>query len=281
MTKGKFRPWLSSSIILIHLPAVYAMWYAYYHGFSLMAWTSFIALFLASGLGISVGYHRFFTHESFECGIRFQKVLAALGSLALEGTIGEWVANHRQHHAFPDKVYDVHSPLRYPGLRGLAWSHIGWIFYDVIRPPGYKPANLQNHPVMAWQKRWYYPIVISGFALPFLLAGWQGLILGGFVRLVLAWHITWSINSICHKYGRKNTDPDTGAFVTADESRNNPLIALFALIGEGWHSNHHENPNCAFLGRRWWQVDLGNLMIVLLEKTGLVWDVKRPQPTMG
>src|SRR3989344_4683607 len=188
MRKGKFKPGTFLGLTLMHIVAIYAVWYGFAVGYSWKAWACFVVLFLASSLGISVGYHRQFTHHAFVCSNGVRKMLAAMGALAWQGPIYKWVHNHLQHHAHPDQPGDIHSPIEYPGkipgklgvLKGLSWAHIRWIYHEVSIPPGYQPADVSKDEITIWQRRWHWLFVFSGFVIPYLICGWEGLLLGGF-----------------------------------------------------------------------------------------------------
>ena len=238
-------------------------------------------------LGVTLGYHRMFTHRAFESSRTFRTVIAILGSMAVEGSVITWVADHRKHHAFTDKEGDPHSPhLSGPGvwgaLRGLWHAHIGWLFETVgtSDKERFAPDLVKDRALQIVDKLFFLWITLT-FAIPFAI-GWviggglgaalTALLWGGLVRVFLLHHVTWSINSICHFFGRQRFD-------VADESRNVFWLAPLSM-GEAWHHNHHAFPTSAFHGLRWWEklADPTGLVIVLLEKLGLVWNVVRVSP---
>jgi stearoyl-CoA desaturase (delta-9 desaturase) len=239
-----------------------------------------------SGLGITVGYHRLFTHRSFKTGRTVRALLAVCGSMAVEGPVIEWVATHRKHHRFSDHSGDPHSPHvdQAPGwrgtLRGLAHAHVGWMFRgkDMANPGRYAKDLLADRDLRFISRT--FPLWVAvGLALPFCLGfalsgsiagGLTGLLWGGAVRILLLHHMTFSINSLCHVFGRQ-------PFTTDDESRNLVWLAPFAF-GESWHNNHHAFPTSARhgLGRR--QLDLSAWLITGLERCHLAWDVVRISP---
>ncbi len=239
-----------------------------------------------TGLGITVGYHRLFTHRSFKTTRAVRAVLAVLGSMAVEGSVIEWVATHRKHHRFSDHLGDPHSPHvnRAPGwrgaLRGLGHAHLGWMFRgkDMANPARYAKDLLADSD-LRFVGRTFPLWVAVGMALPFglgvaltgsLLGGLTGLLWGGAVRVLLLHHATFSINSLCHYFGRQ-------PFATGDHSRNLAWLAPLAF-GEAWHNNHHAFPTSARhgLGRR--QLDPGAWLIGALERCHLAWDVVRIAP---
>jgi stearoyl-CoA desaturase (delta-9 desaturase) len=244
----------------------------------------FVVMYLLTGLGVTVGFHRLFTHRSFKTGPVVRGALAIMGSAAIEGPVIAWVADHRKHHAFSDQPGDPHSPHVDHGhglrgtLRGLLHAHMGWLFIHTHRglKSRYAP-DLQRDPVVAFVDRTFVWWVAAGLLLPFGLgyalggtldAALTGLLWGGLVRLLVLHHVTYSINSLCHFFGRR-------AYQTNDESRNLAWLAPLSL-GESWHNNHHAFPTSADHGLRWWQVDVSALFIRTLERAGLAWDVIRP-----
>jgi stearoyl-CoA desaturase (delta-9 desaturase) len=246
----------------------------------------FAGMYLFTGLGITVGFHRHLTHRSFKTGHRLHGLLAILGSAAIEGPVISWVADHRKHHTFSDEKGDPHSPHVDHGgglrgeMRGLFHAHMGWLFIHTQRGNKERFApDLLEDPVISWVDRTFLLWAILGLLLPFAL-GWviggtlvaalTGLLWGGLVRVFVLHHFTYSINSLCHVFGRRD-------FETTDESRNLALIAL-PTLGEAWHNNHHAFPTSAVHGLGRWQLDVSAAVIRLLERLGLVWDVVRPSP---
>lgn len=246
----------------------------------------FASTYLLTGMGVTVGFHRLFTHRSFKTSRPMRALLAVLGSAAIEGPVIEWVANHRRHHQFSDLPGDPHSPHvgRRGGwggaLRGLAHAHVGWIFRDVDFASEERYAkDLLGDPVVRFIDRTFLLWVLAGLAFPFglgvalsgsITGGLTGLLWGGAVRIFFVHHSTFSINSLCHFFGRRR-------FHTGDESRNLYWLAL-PTLGEAWHNNHHAFPTSARHGLRWWQLDPSGWIISGLERIGLVWDVVRIDP---
>jgi stearoyl-CoA desaturase (delta-9 desaturase) len=243
----------------------------------------FAIMYLATGLGITVGFHRHFTHRSFKTSKPVRAILAALGSVAIEGPIISWVADHRKHHTFADQEGDPHSPHVDHGhgwrgaLKGLVHAHVGWLFIHTQRGARRRYArDLIDDPIVSWVDRTFVFWALGGLVMAFLLgwviggslfAGVTGLLWGGAVRMLVVHHVTFSINSLCHFFGRRR-------FETEDESRNLLWLAPFSF-GESWHNNHHAFPTSAHHGMRKWEVDPSAALIWLLEKTGLAWDVVR------
>ena len=244
----------------------------------------FAVFYVLPGLGITVGFHRLFSHKSFKSGPVVRGTHAILGSMTLQGPVTQWVTDHRRHHAMSDKPGDPHSPHGHRdglwgGLAGLWHSHMGWLFTTkgMERDRVYG-KDLYDDPLIRWIDRLYFVWVALSLGIPFavgyivgggsLALGFEAFVWAGLVRIFLFDHITWSVNSICHSFGRRDYD-------TSDESRNVAVLAI-PTMGEAWHNNHHAFPGSAVhgLGRR--QIDISAGVIRLLEKAGLVWDVKRP-----
>jgi stearoyl-CoA desaturase (Delta-9 desaturase) len=225
----------------------------------------FLGLWIATGFGVTVGFHRLLTHRSFETSAPVMAMLLALGSMANQGRCIDWAAHHLKHHAHSDRDGDPHSPLR-----GFFYAHTGWIVSGSPAERERYCKRLLQDPVVLLMDRIQPFWVLTGLAFPYLVAGWRGLLWGGFVRIAFASHTAFAVNSICHMFGSRPFD-------THDESRNNPVIGLLAL-GEGWHNNHHAFPSMAYHGMTLWQVDLSGLLIRLLARLGLVWNVKTPSP---
>ena len=247
-------------------------------------WPDLVVLtltYLLTGLGITVGFHRLFTHRSFKTSAPLRALLAVLGSAAVEGPVIEWVSNHRKHHRFSDQPGDPHSPHvdRASGWRGaftgLFHAHVGWLFNDEPMADQERYAkDLLADPVVRFVDRTFLLWVLAGLAFPFglglaltgsLAGGLTGLLWGGAVRMFCLHHSTFSINSLCHFFGRRQ-------FATPDQSRNLLWLAL-PTLGEAWHNNHHAFPTSARHGLRWWQLDPSAWLIAGLERVGLVWDV--------
>jgi stearoyl-CoA desaturase (delta-9 desaturase) len=256
---------------------------------SLLGWNDifdFLLLYVLTGLGVTVGFHRLLTHRAFKAGPMVRAVLAVLGSAAIEGPAVSWVADHRKHHRFSDQAGDPHSPHLDHGhgwggaVRGLLHAHVGWLFIHADRGKRTRYApDLLADPIVSWVDRTFLVWALGGLAAAFAL-GWlfggrlrdgiTGLLWGGAVRMLVLHHVTYSINSLCHFFGRRRFD-------TGDESRNLAWLAPLSL-GEAWHNNHHAFPASAEHGLRRWEIDPSALVIRGLERAGLVWDVVRVSP---
>jgi stearoyl-CoA desaturase (delta-9 desaturase) len=255
----------------------------------LLGWHDLVVfgvMYALTGLGVTVGFHRHLTHRAFATKPWVRGTLAVLGSAAIEGPVISWVADHRKHHAFSDQPGDPHSPHVDHGgglsgaLRGLAHAHVGWLFIHTHRGAKQRYApDLLADPVVRFVDRtflvWAVGGLLAAFALGYAIGGTltaalTGLLWGGGVRMLVVHHVTYSINSLCHFFGRQR-------FATGDHSRNLAWLAPFTF-GEAWHNNHHAFPTSAEhgLGRR--EFDISALVIRMLERVGLAWDVVRVSP---
>jgi len=255
----------------------------------LLHWQDLVVMaitYLLTGLGVTVGYHRLFTHRSFKTGKAVRAAFAILGSAAIEGSVIEWVATHRMHHRFSDKEGDPHSPHVGHGagwlgaVRGLIHAHVGWTFRGVDRActKHYAPDLLAD-PVVCFVNRTFVVWLLAGLAFPALL-GWAltgtlvgaltGFLWGGAVRAFFLHHATFSINSLCHFFGNRR-------FETGDHSRNLTWLAI-PTLGEAWHNNHHAFPTSACHGLGRWQLDPSAWVISALAAAGLAWDVIKISP---
>ena len=253
----------------------------------LITWRDVVILvvgYLVTCLGISIGFHRLFTHRSYETYRPIRYSLAVCGSMAVQGPVIRWVSDHRKHHNFADREGDPHSPHAGFGtgvrgkVAGLWHAHVGWLFRNAGRAEWTKYAkDLLADRGMVLISRTFGLWVALSLALPFA-AGWvwggtlgaafQALFWGGLIRIFLLHHITWSVNSVCHFVGSRR-------FRVKDESRNVWWLSWISL-GESWHHNHHAFPSSAFHGLRPWELDLGGLTIRLMRRLGLAWKVMEP-----
>jgi stearoyl-CoA desaturase (delta-9 desaturase) len=254
-----------------------------------LGWTDVvIALFFyfLSGLGVTVGFHRHFTHGSFKAKPRLRVALAIAGSLAIQGNILQWVADHRRHHAFSDAEGDPHSPWRYGesvrGLvKGLFHAHMGWMFHrELSNRARFAPDLLADRAIMRVDR--FFPLWVTvSLMLPAAIGGlvtWSfagaltALFWGSLVRVSLLHHVTWSINSVCHVFGDRPFAAREG-----DRATNFWPLAIISF-GESWHNLHHADPTCARHGALRGQIDLTARVIWAFEKLGWVYDVRWPKP---
>jgi len=251
-------------------------------GFTWVDLVTLLVMCTVTLAGVSVGYHRLFTHRSFETVWPVKFVLAVLGSMAAEGPVLKWVAVHRRHHQFSDEEGDPHSPQTFgKGLRntlvGLWHAHIGWMFTSNHPNLTRYVRDLRADKLVRRVSSLFSIWVILGLLIPAVVGGlltrsWTGALLGflwgGLARTFVVHHLTFSINSICHMWGRR-------PFRNSDESRNNLIFGVLGF-GEGWHNNHHAFPTSARHGLRWWEVDFGYVVIRALGLLGLAWSVHVP-----
>jgi len=267
---------------------VIAMWLGWMG--NLLQWQDLLILalsYMVIGTGITVGFHRLLTHRSFKCHRVVRAGFAALGSAAAEGPVIDWVATHRKHHQFSDVHGDPHSPHVGHGsgwrgaVSGLLHAHVGWVFRDMEVADEQRYAkDLLADPLIKFVDRTFVLWVAAGLAAAFGLGvlltgtvkgGLVALLWGGAARIFFMHHATFSINSLCHFFGRHDYD-------TGDESRNLAWLAI-PTWGEAWHNNHHAFPTSYRHGLKRWQIDPSAAIIRTMEMTGLAWDVVRVDPT--
>ncbi len=241
-----------------------------------------LGMYILSALGITVGYHRLFTHHSFETNRVVQFILAVFGSMAIQGPVLKWVAMHRRHHQHSDQPEDPHTPHHHGGgvigvLRGLWHAHLGWLF-DPDPPDLLRYVKDLRQSALVRSVSALFPLwVLVGLLLPTIVGGllsgtWagalRGLAWGGLARIFLVHHVTWSVNSVCHLWGRQ-------PYRSHDQSRDNAVFGVLAL-GEGWHNTHHAFPTSARHGLQWWQIDVSYWVIRGLAWLGLAWNIRLP-----
>jgi stearoyl-CoA desaturase (delta-9 desaturase) len=213
---------------------------------------------------ITGGYHRYFSHRTYRTGRLMQFLIGFLGSAAVQKGPLWWAATHRLHHRYSDQAGDPHSPRE-----GFFHAHQGWIFdgrWDDTRLE--QVRDLAQYPELVWLNRWHFvgPIALALFS--YAVGGFSGLVWGFAISTTLAWHATYSINSLAHRWGKPRYD-------TGDDSRNSFLLALLTL-GEGWHNNHHYYPSCARQGFYWWEIDITYYILRGMQRVGLIRDIKEP-----
>ncbi len=278
--------WLhASAVVTYHLVALLAVlpWFFSWAGVGLAV----LGLYVFGTLGINLGYHRLLTHRGLVCPRWLEHTLAVLGVCCLQDTPARWVAVHRRHHQHADEQADPHSPRV-----SFFWGHLGWVLTenrelwrlglldryarDILRDPFY--ARLERRAAWVWiiGLSWvvFFSLgclfaVVGGASIGAALqSGASVLVWGVFVRTVMVWHITWSVNSVTHLWGYRNYDTD-------EDSRNNVVVGLLSN-GEGWHNNHHADPRSARHGHRWFEFDVTWLTVRLLKQLGLATDVMEP-----
>ena len=272
-------------VIFINFGMLVTLILAWMWGVSKLDMALFAVFYLISGFGITLGYHRYFTHKSFKTYRFIEYILCICGSMAAQGKLAFWVGKHRIHHHFTDKKGDPHSPAVVEKnsflnkIKSFIHSHMGWLFIDKDFNDYKKRVNdiLKNSKLTKIQN-FYWLWLLLGLFIPAVLGGaisqsWKGALTGflwgGLARICVLHHVTWSINSICHVFGSR-------MFNSKDNSKNNFLVAFLAF-GEGFHNNHHAFAYSAKHGWfRFWQVDVTYIVIKVMEKLGLVWDIKLP-----
>jgi stearoyl-CoA desaturase (delta-9 desaturase) len=248
-------------------------------GFSWPALWVAIVMYVIRGMGVTTGYHRLLAHRSYKTNRFIQFVVATAGGLAMQGGPLWWVAHHRAHHRDTDKEGDIHSPV----TKGMWQSHMGWMMSnEAFHEQGSNSRDLFKYPELKFLQRHYVWILVLQmlglYALGSLLSLWypdtsinglQCLVWGFFVSTVFLWHVTFSVNSVCHRWGSQDYDSN-------DASTNNWIIGILGF-GEGWHNNHHFYPSSARHGLKWWQVDVTWILIRGLCLVGLASDPKIPK----
>lgn len=223
------------------------------------------ASYLIRIFGITVCYHRYFSHRSYRVNRFFQFCLAFIGGTAVQKGALWWAANHRHHHRFSDQPQDIHSPVQ----RGFWWSHVGWVLSAEHLPTRWDQIqDLAKFPELRFLNTYHLvPPVIYGAAL-YWLGGMPAFIWGFVVSTVLVWHGTFTINSLSHVWGKRR-------YATTDDSRNNPWLAILTF-GEGWHNNHHCYQSACRQGFFWWEFDPGYYSLKLMKLFGIAWDLRQP-----
>jgi stearoyl-CoA desaturase (delta-9 desaturase) len=251
-------------------------------------WSDLIAMavmYVATGYGVTLGFHRLLTHRSFQTYKPVEYGLATLGTMAVQGPVMSWVADHRKHHAHTDQDGDPHSPHGHGGgfkgaVKGLWYAHMGWLFDRAGQAEHARYAReLHEDPGMRLIHRLFPLIVLVGLAIPagigFAIDGTlhgalTAAVWGGAVRIFLLHHVTWSINSVCHFFG-------TRRFATDDRSTNVFWLSVLSF-GESWHHNHHAFPRSAVHGLKWWEVDPTAWLIRAMRRVRLAWNVVEIPP---
>jgi stearoyl-CoA desaturase (delta-9 desaturase) len=282
------RTALTATIVIVPFVALGAgIWLAWGHGITLTDLLLAAVLYVVTGLGVTVGFHRLLAHRSFTARPWLRAALAIAGSMSFQGNLIDWVAVHRRHHAFTDRPGDPHSPYRYGTgligqLRGLAHAHMGWLFAgEPTSAARYAPDLLRNDPAMLRISRAFPALCAASLLLPFA-AGWAisgslyggltAFIWAGLVRIALLQHVTWSVNSLCHMIGER-------PYRTRSHDRSTDLWPLALLsFGESWHNGHHSQPNCSRHGRGPRQIDPSAALISLFERLNWATDVHWQRP---
>lgn len=244
----------------VHVAAVVG---AIYVGWSWAALAWLLGSYLVRMFAITGGYHRYFSHRTYKTGRVFQFILALLAMSSAQQGVLWWAAHHRNHHKYSDEPEDIHSPRQ----RGFWWSHMLWILAPKNRVTDLERVkDFARYPELRWLNRHDLFIAVAWGFVIYAIGGSTALFWGHFLSLVLAWHVTFCINSLAHVWGRRR-------YETTDDSRNNAVLAVLTL-GEGWHNNHHHYQRSARQGFFWWEIDVTYYVLKVLEKLRIVWDVQ-------
>ncbi|WP_137937662.1 acyl-CoA desaturase [Chitinivorax sp. B] len=270
-------PLLGTAAALIH---------AWQVGMDSIDITLLVVMFVLTNLGLEFGFHRNLAHRTFETSKAMQLFFAVTASMAGTGRVLFWVANHRRHHIHSDTPGDPHSPHVRMGRhgpeqlgfwRGMWHAHYGHILSAHTVNCTLFARDINQNPLLRKVNDLYLPLVVAGLLIPAAIGGllkgtwmgaWEGLLWGGFVRMFLVHQATWGLASFSHRFG-------PSPFDTKDQSANNIWVAL-ATFGSGWQNNHHAFPQSAYLGLKWWEIDMTAWVIAAFAKVGLVWNVRRP-----
>lgn len=250
----------------VHLAALSGPFFFSWSGLAI----AFAGWILVGCFGVCIGYHRLLTHRGFVAPRWFVRTLAFLGSFSWQGSPVIWVAKHRLHHRYSDRLGDPHSPRD-----GFFWGHMGWVFFHSPNDIPVDVEDIKRDPFLVALDRFHalsnvvlaIVLYISGQLVGGLGASWA--IWGVAVRVTFTLHATWCVNSVTHRFGYRNYAP-------RDDSRNSWWVALITF-GEGWHNNHHADPRSAAHGHRWWEFDIAYGLICALEWLGVAKDVRRPR----
>lgn len=217
------------------------------------------------GLGITVGFHRYFSHRAFKTSRVFQFLLGCAGCTALQKGPLWWAIHHRLHHRHSDQPEDPHSPV----VDGFLHGHCGWLFtQDLMTPDQRIVHDFAKYPELVWLDRLWLIPGLAMAALCFAIGGWSGVVIGYCMCVAFIFQVTFAVNSIGHLYGQQR-------FETGEGSRNNFVLGYLAM-GDGWHNNHHRAPTSARHGFAWYELDMSYLTIQIMRRLGIVWDVKQP-----
>lgn len=261
------------------LAAIFLLWGV---AFTWVYLVLLLVMYCLTGIGVTVGYHRLFTHCSFKTSKPVTFILGVLGSMAVQGPVINWVADHRKHHQHSDREEDPHSPHHHGDsalgvLRGAFHAHMGWLFTSKSGGTMKYARDLCKDPLVRMISRLFPIWVLIGLLIPAAVGGlvtgtWMGVLLGfiwgGLVRIFLVHHLTWSVNSVCHIWGAR-------PYNSHDQSRNNLIFGILGF-GEGWHNNHHAFPTSARHGLRWWEIDISYIIIRAMGMVGLAHEIRVP-----
>jgi stearoyl-CoA desaturase (delta-9 desaturase) len=254
--------WRSLPFVLMHAGAVVLPFFTTF-SWNLVALA--IGLYLVRMFALTGFYHRYFSHRSFKTSRAFQFVMAVWGLTCVQKGPLWWAANHRHHHKHSDQHGDVHSP----GLQGFIWAHMGWIMGDEWHETNLEGVpDLVKYPELRWLDTYHLVPGVAMGVLCYLIGGFPVLVWGFIVSTVINWHVTFTINSLTHMFGRRR-------YPTKDDSRNSFVLAILTL-GEGWHNNHHYYQASTRQGFFWWEIDITYYLLKAFAAVGLIWDLREP-----
>ncbi len=274
------------TIIVPTIGALLAVLYGFYFGITVVEISLLVGMYILCNLGIEFCFHRDLAHRSYKTHSYITYMFGVLGSMAAQGNLLYWVATHRRHHIHSDTEHDPHSPHmrniskqaeNMGTLQGLWHAHVSWMVNDKMTNCTLFAKDINRDPGLSWITRNYIPIVVAGLILPGIVGGLVmgslqgfigGVLWGGFLRMSLGHHSTWFNSSFAHKYGAR-------PFETGDKSCNNMWVAI-PTFGAGLQNNHHAFPTSAYLGYKWWEIDIAGYFIRLMKRIGLVWEVRFP-----
>lgn len=257
----RYHPLKSIPFALMHL----ACFATLLTGVSLKAIILCVSMYAIRMFFLTAGYHRYFSHRTFNTSRFFQFILALMGCTAVQKGPLWWASHHRRHHKFTDQEGDAHSPR----IDGFWWSHIGWVLSTEYESTDWEAMkDFARFPELRWLNSWHIVPGVAVAVLCYFIGGWQGLIWGFFISTVVLYHATFSVNSLAHMWGKRR-------YPTADDSRNNWFIALFTG-GEGWHNNHHHYMASVKQGFFWWEVDFSYYALRVMSWLRLVRDLRMP-----
>jgi stearoyl-CoA desaturase (delta-9 desaturase) len=257
--------WRTLPFLSVHLVCVAAFFVGFRWSYLVLC----LVMYYVGMFFVTAGYHRYFSHRSFKTSRAFQFVLAFMAQTSAQKGALWWAAHHRHHHRYSDTEEDLHSPLRF----GFWWAHLGWILsnkYDRTRTE--LIADFQRFRELRWLNKYHLVPPVTLATILFLIGGWGALVWGFFIRTVMLWHGSFTINSLAHVFGRRR-------YQTTDTSKNSFLLSLITC-GEGWHNNHHHYMAAARQGFFWWEIDFTYYVLKVLSWVRIVWDVRQPPPAI-
>jgi stearoyl-CoA desaturase (Delta-9 desaturase) len=253
----------SIPMLAVHLACIAAFFLSFRWSYLLVC----LALYYVRMFFITAGYHRYFSHRSFQTSRAFSFVMALMGTTATQKGVLWWAAHHRHHHRYSDTEEDLHSP----SAGGFLWSHIGWILSDRYNATRAELVpDLVKYPELRWLNNYHLVPPIALGTILFLAGGWGMLVWGYCISTVILWHSSFSINSLMHLFGRRR-------YPTNDTSRNSAILALVTM-GEGWHNNHHYYMASTRQGFFWWEIDITYYVLKILSWFRIVWNLREPPP---